>query len=399
VFVNTEEFKKAQTKDGLAVYKDFTLDEVNEVEDLVLEFVISTESVDRDGDKINPNGWKLDSYNKNPVVLFAHDYTNPPVATAIATWVEDGKLKSRAKFTPKEVYPFGYMIYQLYKNGFMKATSVGFTPVKWKYSEEREAGIDFEEQELLEWSCVPVPANPEALIAASMKGIDIKPLTEWAKDILKDSKGAISYNQAHPNGTPKASENADWDAAAEVSAADVDDLKVMCAWVNSENPDIKGSYKLPHHKASGDHPVVWRGVAAAMGALMGARGGVEIPEADKKGVYNHLAKHYEEFDKEPPEFDAIIAGEFKDGDVMNNESKRKEEGIEEMNEVEEIKTGAVLNKKNKEKLEQARDLIQEVLEMAEPSAEEQDSIDIEEIKQMVKEALEREIKKIQGKID
>lgn len=397
MFVSTEEFKRAKKKDGLAVYKDFAIEDVKEVEDLVLEFVISTDSVDRDADRINPNGWKLDAYNKNPVVLFAHDYNNPPVATALATWVEDGKLKSRAKFTPKEIYPFGYMIYQMYKNGFMKGTSVGFNPIKWKYSEEREAGIDFEEQELLEWSCVPVPANPEALIAASAKGIDTKLLKQWAEKILEATKGAISYNQAHPNGTPKAAEDAEWDGAAEVAAADVEDLKVMCAWVNSENPDIKGSYKLPHHRAGGDHPVVWRGVAAAMAALMGARGGVDIPEADKRGVYNHLAKHYEEFEKTPPEFSETVPEEVKGGEVMDKRVGGEVEQV--MGESEEVKVGAVLNKRNKEKLEQARDLIQEVLETAEPAAEEQDSIDIEEIKQMVMDALQREIKQLQGKLD
>lgn len=381
MFVDSKKFKEAETKDNLAVYKNFTVEEVQEVEDLVLEFTISTGGVDRDGDTINPNGWKLDAYNKNPVVLFAHDYNSPPVATALATWVEDGKLKSRAKFTPKEIYPFGYMIYQMYKNGFMKGTSVGFNPIKWKYSEEREAGIDFEEQELLEWSCVPVPANPEALIAASAKGIDTKLLKQWAEKILETTKGAITYGRAHPDGTPLAPEDEPWDGQAEVAAASVDDLKVMCAWVDSENPDIKSSYKLPHHRASGEHAVVWRGVAAAMAALMGGRGGVDIPEEDRKAVYNHLAKHYEEFDKTPPDY------------AMLDKKHAKLDA-------ETTKTGAVLNKTNKEKLEQARDLIQEVLDIAERTdTDVEENIDVDVIKELVSEALKREIRKMQGKID
>ena len=78
--------------------------------------------------------------------------------------------------------------------------------------------------------------------------------------------------------------------------AEVDHLKKMCTWFNSEKPDLKSSYKLPHHKAEG-HKAVWRGVAASMAALLGARGGVKIPEEDRKGVYNHLKKHYKQFDK------------------------------------------------------------------------------------------------------
>jgi len=42
-------------------------------------------------------------------------------------------------------------------------------------------------------------------------------------------------------------------------------------------------------------------VYAAMAALLGARGGVILPSADKQGVYNHLASHYKQFDKEVPE--------------------------------------------------------------------------------------------------
>ncbi len=120
------------------------------------------------------------------------------------------------------------------------------------------------------------------------------------KNIVEDitiSRGILPYKE-----TPKADENADWDAGEEVAKAEVNDLKIMCVWYDSENPDLKGSYKLPHHRASGEHPVVWNGVRTAMAVLFGARGGADIPEDDRKGAYNHLAKHYKQFDKEVPEF-------------------------------------------------------------------------------------------------
>jgi hypothetical protein len=41
-------------------------------------------------------------------------------------------------------------------------------------------------------------------------------------------------------------------------------------------------------------------VKAAMGSMMGSRGGVDIPEADRKACYSHLSKHYDQFGKEPP---------------------------------------------------------------------------------------------------
>lgn len=116
-----------------------------------------------------------------------------------------------------------------------------------------------------------------------------------------ETKGAIGYAD---HGTAPESEA--WDAAGEMAkATEPADWKAMCAWYDSSKPDDKGSYKLPHHQGDGEHKAVWRGVAAAMAALLGARGGVDIPEGDRKGVYNHLKKHYAEFDKEAPEFKAV----------------------------------------------------------------------------------------------
>jgi hypothetical protein len=70
--------------------------------------------------------------------------------------------------------------------GFLSATSVGFMPTKYAFVDdpERRWGIDFLEQELLEFSCVPVPANPEALIDAKAAGIDTAAVREWAEKIL-----------------------------------------------------------------------------------------------------------------------------------------------------------------------------------------------------------------------
>jgi hypothetical protein len=108
-------------------------------------------------------------------------------------------------------------------------------------------------------------------------------------------KGVIPYTKH-----PKADENAPWNGPAEKAQASIDDLKKMCAWYAGDGTN-KSDYKLPHHTAKG-YRTVWRGVRAAMGALLGARGGTKIPASDRRGVFNHLAKHYQEFGKEPPEF-------------------------------------------------------------------------------------------------
>jgi hypothetical protein len=69
-------------------------------------------------------------------------------------------------------------------------------------------------------------------------------------------------------------------------------------------PREKQAYKLPHHEPVGGRTVVvWNGVRSAMQVLLGARGGVDIPRSDRGRVYEHLARHYRQFGKEPPELD------------------------------------------------------------------------------------------------
>jgi hypothetical protein len=124
-------------------------------------------------------------------------------------------------------------------------------------------------------------------------------------------KGAVA-----PHDTAKAPEGAAWDGAAaegrlrkwassdgtgDKGKVDWAKYREGFAWYDGAAGEDFGSYKLPHHDvADGRLVVVWGGVAAAMGALAGARGGVSIPEGDVAGVRAHLAKHYEQFGKEPP---------------------------------------------------------------------------------------------------
>lgn len=153
-----------------------------------LRFTISTASTDRDRDQINPAGWRLDAYRQNPVVLWAHSYHDLPVAKATSIGIEAGRLVAEAEFVPAGISPFADTVYQLVKGGFLSATSVGFRPLKWMRNEER-GGYDIEEADLMEFSIVPVPSNPEALVEARAAGVDIEPVTAWAKATLTATAG------------------------------------------------------------------------------------------------------------------------------------------------------------------------------------------------------------------
>jgi HK97 family phage prohead protease len=135
-------------------------------------FTASTASLDRDGDRINPSGWKLDAYKANPVVLWGHDHSSHPVGRAVEVAAIGDSLRVVIEFPPENVSPEGYRVGQLVEAGFLSAVSVGFLPLD--YAPNGQGGHDFESVELLEISIVTVPANPEALIAAGFDNATVK---------------------------------------------------------------------------------------------------------------------------------------------------------------------------------------------------------------------------------
>lgn len=148
-----------------------------------LRFILSTEDIDRAGDRIMASGWKLDSYIRNPVVLWCHEYHSPPVGKGSNLAIEGKTLVGDATFAVEE-HEFNKLIFDLYKGGYMRAVSIGMEPLVYQRREGGDArsGIDFIEHELLEFSCVPVPMNPHALIQArAVGGLDTRPMRNWAE--------------------------------------------------------------------------------------------------------------------------------------------------------------------------------------------------------------------------
>jgi hypothetical protein len=302
----TEEIKKEISDRFRAPDFQEVLQRIKESNDSgTFEVIVSTEEVDRQGETIDQAGWDLTFYRMNPVVLWAHDYSSLPIGITDEIEVKDGKLVARGRFAPEEANPFAQQIRKLYDLKIVRATSVGFIPKEAQDNRILKA-------ELLEWSFVPVPANPFALSlnAVQKLGLDLPMLA--TKGIIVNAKAAVPFAE-----TPKAPEDRDWDAdravmslrkwassdgSGEPDTIDWEKYRRGFAWYDVENKETFGAYKLPHHEViDGELKVVWRGVAAAMAALMGARGGVDIPDDEWDAVYNHLAKHYAQFDKEPPE--------------------------------------------------------------------------------------------------
>ena len=162
-----EDLEGNQKPDTIRTVIPFQLKSIND-EDRTIEFVGSTAAVDRYGDSIIQAGWELKNFLQNPVVPWGHNYYQPPVAKALEVRLSEGKLVFKAQFATKDEYPWADTIYKLYKGGYLRAFSVGFIPMDWDGSWAE--GYVFKQCELLEVSCVTVPANPEALVLAFGEG-------------------------------------------------------------------------------------------------------------------------------------------------------------------------------------------------------------------------------------
>lgn len=307
-------------------------------EDGTFEAIISTfgGKPDSYGDIIN-RGAFLDTLaaggrNGTGVVLGLNHKTDIPVGG----WLDLDEIKKglHGKGRFNRDVSRGSDAYYLVKAGDIKHMSFAYDVVEYEADEKRKIRY-LKKLDLWEAGPVTFPANTRAIITgvkkaktkrdletalrevglsisdakyiASHTDLSLREVGDESKELrdvllklqnvnelFRDEKGVIPF-KSYPTSTE------DWNGPAEIRGADVKKLRVMCTWFDSKNSDVKSAYKLPHHKASNFY-VVWNGVTAAMGALLGARGGVDLPSGDRRGVYNHLAKHYKQFDKEPPTF-------------------------------------------------------------------------------------------------
>ena len=128
-------------------------------------FVASDNSVDRAGDSIDPKGWKLDAFKAaGSPLLYAHNASNLPIGKVASIGVQGGKLLARVRFAPTSM---GQKVQQLVEGDHgLAGVSVGFVPISFSMSRdvERHGGLDFAEQELLELSVTPTPANRNAVL-------------------------------------------------------------------------------------------------------------------------------------------------------------------------------------------------------------------------------------------
>lgn len=158
----------------------------------------SDETIDRYGEIVDSNSWQLDHYNDNPILLWAHNLSfgedRPAIGKSLRTWVENKQLKFDLQFDMADEFAAG--IYRKYTpdNGgpFLRMFSVGFIPhiIEQVHDDANpKLRAVLKNNELLELSAVPVPANPNASSQLRMNSF----LTRTWDEMLIDAEKTAEH--------------------------------------------------------------------------------------------------------------------------------------------------------------------------------------------------------------
>lgn len=126
-------------------------------------FVISTNEKDRYGDVVDQKSWDLKSYLTNPILLWGHNPDEPENVLGTASDLQiagDGSQTTAVLTFATDINPKAAMVYDLIKRGVLRTVSVGFRNHTLEYDDDTPV---LKDNELLEISVVPIPANAGAL--------------------------------------------------------------------------------------------------------------------------------------------------------------------------------------------------------------------------------------------
>lgn len=166
--------------------KKDTLKALVDIVDGKMLAIASDDSSDRTGDSLTIDRWDLRSFKKNPVLQAGHDY-RPEYTIGVAKHI---KIKDNQLLFEPEFHDYTQLareVGDMYRNGILKAFSVGFIPDALMSPDDKKA-----KNQLLEISAVAVPANANALMIEA-KSYDDKTLNkvkDWVGKELDEKKEA-----------------------------------------------------------------------------------------------------------------------------------------------------------------------------------------------------------------
>lgn len=186
---------KQDDEDGVEPFDD-------DIRDRIVPLTFTAEIRDRDNDIISVRGMDIKRFrSENPIVPFAHNTRDLPIgrASRVKKNLQDKPrtVTGDVMFLTRDLNPLADTVFRLMtmKPRVLNAGSIGFKTLEAKFDEPfmeetGRLGILFEKTELLEFSIVPVPSNPDALVAGKSAGIDLNPLKSYLEENLDNHAGA-----------------------------------------------------------------------------------------------------------------------------------------------------------------------------------------------------------------
>jgi len=110
------------------------------------EFVMSDETVDRDGEIIAVDGWDTKNFKKNNILMFGHRHDIPGIGIVGRVVTEDGKFRAKkTRFASPGIYELADTVHGLVDDGVLKAVSVGYIakerPFPLVISQKKDYGL------------------------------------------------------------------------------------------------------------------------------------------------------------------------------------------------------------------------------------------------------------------
>jgi HK97 family phage prohead protease len=180
------EIEDRKVGEKVTLYRSIDKDSVKALDENsgILEAIVTTSDVDRYNENIITSGIDTTNYiEKNPVVLYGHDYYSFPVGKTLKLTQMKNKIKAQFQLAIEE-YDFAATLYKLIKGGYINAVSIGGRVLEW--SEDYKSII---RMEMVEFSVVAIPANPEAMITArSFETMVGKSMSDVRKEVEQMSQ-------------------------------------------------------------------------------------------------------------------------------------------------------------------------------------------------------------------
>lgn len=147
---------------GEMIFRSFKFDVKKDQEDENLYwFHGSDDSIDRDDDVVRPEGWVVEHYKSNPIVLYMHNRSIPIGETMKLERSANG-WDFGIRFASEGVSEKADEIRRLVEDNILKAASIGFIPLEYGWLEGGDV-FEYKKIELLEISIVTVQSNRNAL--------------------------------------------------------------------------------------------------------------------------------------------------------------------------------------------------------------------------------------------